>query len=320
MLMKPVPGPLLAAFFAGCLSSSCRSSAAAPGGAAVPFPWTSIVLVSVLLSVVVLVVRSRRGVRAMRAGGEQAGGAPAHASGGRADSGAAAAASASLASLLHRLLESHGVEAQVVDDAVYLPGLDRWANLWLHDSGTGPLAIEVVGTAPNGVVVTDVCVGIGRNREAAKNDAVHAFCVGTFHVLLAALWGVLERDQVDHEVRSVGGKAWDLYLGACTRRSSDGVGLLELPPEVPDRVLACLDDLLTDTNVHVVRLYLAVSNGELTLEALLDSEPADALAQAFRDGAWQLPDVGFASLRWLLAASPRSDGPSHDVEREQCSG
>ena len=87
------------------------------------------------------------------------------------------------------------------------------------------------------VTVTDRCAGFGDTVESAKADGVHAFCCGTFHVLLAALWGVLERDQVDHEILFVEDREWDVYMGPCTSRASAGVSGLVLPQALPNLVL-----------------------------------------------------------------------------------
>lgn len=225
-----------------------------------------------------------------------------------------------LAPVLVQLLEGHGVEAVVREDAVYLPRLDRWANLWMHPTSERMHLLEVVATVDDEVTVTDRCAGIGDTVESAKADGVQAFCSGTFHVLLAALWGVLERDQVDHEILFVEHREWDVYMGPCTTRISAGVQALVLPQALPDLVLQQWKRTLVDRRVHTARLYLAVVNGAVTVEAMIDDQPDAAMAEVFGGADWALPAAGFASLRWYLAACPRTDGPTHAVERASCSG
>ena len=81
-----------------------------------------------------------------------------------------------------------------------------------------------------------------------------------------------------------------------------------------------LEQRLIDSRVHAVRLYLGVLNGAVTVEALVDDEDDPALAELFAGAAWRLPEAGFASLRWFIAACPRSNGPSHHTERAACTG
>ncbi|MCA8954812.1 MAG: hypothetical protein KDC87_01990 [Planctomycetes bacterium] len=91
-----------------------------------------------------------------------------------------------LAQLLVDLLEGHGVAAELRGGLVYLPGLDRWANLWMYRAASGVPLIEVRATGPDGAAVADRCAGIGSTVEAARADGARSFSAGTFHVLLAA--------------------------------------------------------------------------------------------------------------------------------------
>ena len=225
-----------------------------------------------------------------------------------------------LAENLASLLAGHHVEAILKEGLVYLPRLDRWANLWMQRTERGSYLVEVRATASHEVTVADRCAGIGDTVESAREDGLRSFCSGTFHVLLAALWGVLERDQVDHEVRVVNQRYWDIYVGPCTLRNSAGVKPLALPRELADSVPAQLDRTLVDSRVHVVRLYLGVVDGAVTVEALVDDEPDAALAELFGAARWVLPETGFAPLRWFIAACPQIKGPSHLTERPTCGG
>lgn len=131
---------------------------------------------------------------------------------------------------------------------------------------------------------------------------------------------MLERDQVDHEVRIVDRRPWDIYAGPCTLRSSAGVQPLILPQELVELVPKQLERTLVDARVHVARLYLGVVNGAVTVEALVDDEPDAALAELFGTAKWVLPETGFASLRWFIAACPQRGGASHLTERPTCGG
>lgn len=221
----------------------------------------------------------------------------------------------SMADALASLLTGHGVEAVVLEDMVHLPQPGLWASLWMEAAQPGTFLFELRATTRGEAVVVDRWAGVGSDVEEGKRDGLLSFCRGTFHVLLAAVWGVLERDQVDHCVWWVDGREWDLYFGPCTMRQSLGVAPLVLPPSMVDRVMDQFQHHLTAGEVHAARLYLAVVNGQITVEALVDDVPSPKLQEAFQGAGWSLPANGFASLRWFLAASPRVGGPTHRIER-----
>jgi hypothetical protein len=225
-----------------------------------------------------------------------------------------------LAQTLVDLLAGHQVEAILEDDLVYLPRFERWANLWMTRTDSGTYLIEVRATASNEVTIADRCAAVGTTFESAREDGLRSFCSGTFHVLLAALWGVLELDQVDHEVRVVRHRTWDIYMGPCTLRNSVGVESLVLPRELVELVPKQLEQVLVQSRVHAVRLYIGVLNGSVTVEALVDDEEDPGLAELFASARWRLPATGFASLRWFIAACPRTSGPTHHTERSACGG
>lgn len=220
-----------------------------------------------------------------------------------------------LAQILVDLLQGHGVEASVSDGLAHLPQLGRWANLWITQERPGTFLLELRATTAGAVVVADRWAGIGQTAEDAQRDGLKSFCQGTFHVLLAVLWGVLEREQVDHEVRTLEGRDWDFYLGPCTLRTSVGVPPLVLPAELPDVAIREFSRYLTDGEVHTARVYVGVVNGVVTLEAVIDDATSIPLQDAVAQVGWSFPAAGFASLRWFFAACPRGGGPSHRVER-----
>jgi hypothetical protein len=220
---------------------------------------------------------------------------------------------------LARLLQVHGVEAETSEDAVWIPGVERWANLWMSQTSTGSWLMEVRATVEGEEVIADRWAALGATQAAAFRDGLGSFCLCGFHVLLASVWGVLETDQVDHEVREVAGEAWDVYLGPYTTRVSGDTPPLLAPRGLVDRVLEVVDGALAHGGTHVVRVYVAVVDGRVTVEALVDDEEHEALREAVATAKWEFPERGFAPLRWLIAARRRVDGPAHQVARE-CPG
>lgn len=213
------------------------------------------------------------------------------------------------------LLAGHGVAAEERDHAVYVQSVARWANLWMWQTEGGTFLMELRATASGEEVVADRWAAIGTTPDDAVRDGLQAFCRGGFHVVLAALWGVLEPDQIDHELRTVGSASWDLYLGPYTTRVSVGVAPLVAPSGLVDRVLVALDGHLVGSSTHALRVYVAVVGGAVTIEALVDDEPSADVESAVANADWSFPAAGFASLRWFVMARQREPGPAHLIER-----
>lgn len=224
-----------------------------------------------------------------------------------------------LAHIFVDLLTGHGVPATLRDEAVYLTDLNQWANLWISRPAGGSALLEVRATTQGQRVLWDVCAAVGTTQEQERLDGIRAFCQGSFHVLLAALWGVLERDQVEHEVRRVAGTEWDVFLGPCVLRNSDGVDALVIPSTLVDDVLRVLELRLHDREVHTARLFVASVNGTVTVEGILDEGAVPELEAVVREAGWSFPVSGYASARWFLAASPVDLRPPGFVERARCS-
>jgi hypothetical protein len=216
------------------------------------------------------------------------------------------------------LLARHGVAATLRDEIVYLPDLDRWANLWNSRPEGGTAVVEVRATTQGRRVLSDTCAAVGTTPDQSRVDGLRAFCQGSFHVLLAAAWGVLERDQVDHEIRRVAGNDWDVFVGPCVLRTGSGVQPLAIPSSLFDDVLRVLERHLQDREVHTVRVFVASVNGSVTVEGIVDDQSDTDLEAVVHEAAWSFPAEGYASARWFLAASLAALRPSGFVERAIC--
>lgn len=223
-----------------------------------------------------------------------------------------------LAPILIELLVGHGVAAELREGVVFVPSTGSWANLWMTGSDGRSARMELRASTADGGVVIDRWAAFGADDDAARADGLRSFCSSVFHVALAGLWGVLERDQVEHGVAEVAGATWDVYEGPCTRRVSDGVTGLDLPREVLDAVLAALHARLSEGSTHALRLYVAFLNGVMTTEVVIDDELAPDVAESVAAAPWIRPETGFASLRWFVLARRRDGGPCHLVERACC--
>ena len=216
--------------------------------------------------------------------------------------------------LVH-LLNGHRVDAELRDGLVWIPSVDRWASLVMYASRPGTWLMEVRVTVDATTVLVDRWGAVGTSENEAVADGLSSFCTSGFHVLLAALWGVLETDQVDHEVRTVGVDTWDLYLGPFTTRVSRNVEPLVAPDSLADAVLAAMDALPSSEATRMVRIYVASIDGDVTYEAVSNDEESEPLRRAVVDAGWSFPTRGFASLRWFLVARRRTSGPAHSIAR-----
>lgn len=217
------------------------------------------------------------------------------------------------------LLDGHGVRAEMRDDVVWLPDVGQWANLWMTATPEGRFLMDLRATAPEGGMVADQWVAMGTDVASARQDGLTSFCRCGFHVVLAGLWGVLEPDQVDHEVREVGGATWDLYVGPYFGRFTPGLQGLRAPATLVDQVLSAFDTHLTTGHTHALRVFVASVNGATTFEAVVDGEPAEAVGEVVARANWPFPPTGFVSLRWLVLARRQAGGPSHRTRRT-CGG
>lgn len=216
---------------------------------------------------------------------------------------------------LVQLLVDHGVRASQGGGLVRV-GADesRWVRLTAmrDDSSSSAVRLHIDAGGPGGVVLTDSLNGLGADAGVALTDALKHFCLGDFHVLLAGLWGILEEDQVDHFTVSTENGPWDLYFGAWVSRMSD----LQNPLPAPEAaflkaVVEACPTFLIERKARAGRMFVAVLNGELTYEALLDMEPSDDLDRVLRAVPLAPPASGYASQRLFFLALPRDGEPAH---------
>lgn len=160
--------------------------------------------------------------------------------------------------------------------------------------------------------VRDLWAGIGGNTTESVKQGLAAFCLQDFHVLLATHGGLLETDQVDHEVFKRDGATWDLYTGALVGRNSEH-GIVRLALDWT-AVVSTISQVVSG-QVHALRLFVSALNGEVTYEALLDGEECPALLQLLRMTPLEAPEHGYGSQRLFACAVARAfDQPTHLVQ------
>lgn len=170
---------------------------------------------------------------------------------------------------LKRLLERHGLDCVVENDWVVpnatLPAI---RGLWYPYEVNGVLNIQVL--IKDGLVVEECFAGLGEGLQAFR-DAFHNFMVNSLHVLLAALWGANDPEQVTTEQWRIGDKEFTAYIGNFGTRASEGTH-----PAIPDGLFEAIERAVKKQalpgNYHWVRTFFCNLNGEWTFEALLDNE------------------------------------------------
>jgi hypothetical protein len=217
---------------------------------------------------------------------------------------------------LAALLEGHGVASVAHDDHLLVPGSAFVGDLCLfEDQGAAAGMMELRAWDADGTGVIDTWMAYGEDREAKIRDGVHAFVVGTVHVALAALWGVLESDQVDVETRSIGGQTWDGYLGGMVGRGDAP----EVPPDLFERLMSAWFDRIAQADgrtTHTFRVFVASRGGNTTYEALFDGEPDEGLREALRCAGWAFPSDAYGSRRWFgIARRREGHAPAHTTTR-----
>ena len=98
------------------------------------------------------------------------------------------------------------------------------------------------------------------------------FITNSFHVLIAALFDVLDTSQITVEYWIVGGKSYTAYIGNFGARASAGVQA-RVPPELFGAIESAIKGEALRGEIHWVRTFFANLNGQRTLEALIDNKP-----------------------------------------------
>jgi hypothetical protein len=200
---------------------------------------------------------------------------------------------------LSDLFQRHGVACETHGEWILphseLPALRA---VWWPRDTSGRLDIEVF--IREGIFIRESFGGVGTG-SAGLLDALHNFTVNSFHVLLAALWGKDDPEQVLTEEWSVAGRTYRIHIGNVGTRGSSGVTAC-----VPDGLLPELEKavrgLALRGDTHWFRLYFAQIDGKSTLEALKDNEEWPPGLEVLEGLPWERKQ-GFYSARLFVVAT-----------------
>jgi hypothetical protein len=202
---------------------------------------------------------------------------------------------------LRKLFQDHGVPSVVENDWVApnseLPALRA---LWHPSQSSGRLDVQAL--VRDKVVIEECFAGVGEGASG-MHDALASFTLNSFHVLLAALWGKNDLEQVTTEKWVVGGKRYVAYIGNFGTRSSEGV-TAHVPHGLFAEIEATIKCERLSEDIHWFRFCFGNVANEFTFEALKDNENWEAGQRCLEAATWE-QSSGYYSVR--LFAVLRAD-------------
>lgn len=207
---------------------------------------------------------------------------------------------------LSELFGRHGIRCDVRDEWI-LPrtNLPALRAAWYPGSTSGRLDVEVL--VREGVVIQESFAGVGVGN-AGLMDGLGNFTLNSFHVMLAALWGQNDPEQVVTEEWLIAGKKFLAYIGNVGTRSSSAV-----TPHIPNELLPRLEKAIRaeslQSETHWFRIYAGHINASSTMEALKDNAEWPAGLKVLEGLPWEQKE-GFYSARLFVILTPVGDDPS----------
>ena len=172
---------------------------------------------------------------------------------------------------------------------------------WYPREDSGRLEIDVL--LEDERLINECFAGIGSGREGIS-DALQNFCVNSFHVLLAAFWGVNDPDQVMTEKWSIHGKEYTAYIGNFGTRGS-----ADVEPIIPDGLFESVENAIKkeplQEKLSWFRCFFCDVSGAHTFEALRDNEVWESGLSALKSLPWAKTD-GYFSVRNFLIIKANS--------------
>ncbi len=209
--------------------------------------------------------------------------------------------SENLADFLEKILEAHGLPASRSGDRVSVgesgPALSGVWEPGADSETAGRLDIEV--TLEDGRVIRESFAGIGEEIDACR-DALHNFICGSLHVILAALWGRIDQQQIVVEDWELASGRCRAYIGGFTARQAEGCDIA-IPEDAFEAIAAALKDETLGAGLHWVRTFFCnMGNQETCAEALLDNEDWQAGRHALSAVGWQDSEHYYSIRNFLI--------------------
>jgi len=196
---------------------------------------------------------------------------------------------------LSALFENHGLPCGIENDWVIpnsqLPALRaRW---FPPEPGKlfGVLSVEAL---LDGGILIEECFG-----GFDENDGLANFTRNSFHVLLAALWGKNDPEQVRTEQWLVNKKNYTAYIGNFGTRAFKG-SVVNIPDDLFSSIEKAIRLEPLSKNIHWFRLYCNISSkNDFIFEALKDNKPWENGMNCLKNISWKVNDR-FYSIRLFI--------------------
>ncbi len=197
---------------------------------------------------------------------------------------------------LSELMTGHELPYHIENEwVVPLGKLPAIRATWYPREDSGLLEVDVL--LEDKRIINECFAGIGSGREGL-NDALQNFCINSFHVLLASLWGLTDTDQVMTENWNFRGKEYTAFIGNIGTRGSG-----EVDAEIPDGLFETIEKSIRNEplkdNLSWFRCFFCSVSGEKTFEALKDNEVWQSGVSALKTLPWANTN-GYYSVRNFL--------------------
>ncbi|HBO3045649.1 TPA: hypothetical protein L4Q92_004496 [Pseudomonas aeruginosa] len=201
---------------------------------------------------------------------------------------------------LAALFESHRIDCVVHGEWVAPNGrLPAIRATWYAGEKTGRLDVDVL--LEDERQLQEAFAGIGSGEDGLQ-EALRNFASNSFHVLLSALWGQAEEDQVMVETWEIGERRFEVHIGNLGLRGAEGKA-----PPLPAGLFPSIERAIRaeplDARLHWFRHFFCAFGNQRTVEALFDNQPWEAGMQNLAALDWQ-DSQGYYSVRNFLMLKP----------------
>jgi len=199
-------------------------------------------------------------------------------------------------SLIAELFELHGLKCVIHNDWI-LPNeqLPAVRATWFPSELSGVLGVEVF--VREGILIEECFAGMAEGESGLK-DGLFNFTVNSFHVMLAALFGKNDPEQVTTENWQINEKSYTAYMGNFGTRTTEGV-TASVPDGLFDAIETTIQREPLTNDIHWFRLFFCNLANEFTFEALKDNEVWEEGARCLEAVDWRRDD-GYYSVRLFL--------------------
>jgi Family of unknown function (DUF6348) len=194
---------------------------------------------------------------------------------------------------LSELLSRHGLDGAREQEWIVPNGqLPAIRALWHPRETSGRLNVQVL--LEKGRVLEESFAGRGTGRSGFA-DAMNNFMLNSLHVLLAALWGIKDDEQVLIEKWEIGGKQFTAYIGNFGRRASEPIKV-PVPKDLFETIQSLICHEFLPGGIHWFRFFFAAVAGQHTYEALKNNEPWETGLAGLKGIVWP-ETAGYYSVR-----------------------